>query len=115
MWLFTQRGFISAVQDSQDKNTILVRARDKKTLEFISELYEKEVLRTPNNDYPYRVIVSREQFANFLTTEVDMLDYSNYKSRLEAVRGDEYYYAAAHVWHTMHEVEDADARAIGAK
>jgi hypothetical protein len=103
------------VQHSEDKDVIMVRARDKKTLEFVSELYEKEIVRTPKNDYPYRVIVSREQFANFLMTEVDMLDYSNYKSRLEAVRGESYYYTASHVWHTMHEVEDEDARVIGAR
>jgi hypothetical protein len=115
MWLFTQRGFISAVQSSEDNDKILVRARDKKALEFISELYDLEVLRTPSNDYPYRVIATREQFTNFLATEAEMLDYSNYKSRLEVTRGNEYYYAASHVWHTMHEVEDADARSIGAE
>lgn len=115
MWLFTQHGFISAVQHAEDKNVIMVRARDARSLEFISDLMEAEIKKTPGNDYPYRVIIDRKQFMDYLSAEVDMLNYSNYKSRLHATRGDDFYSAASHVWHTMHEVEDAEARVVGSR
>jgi len=112
MWLFTQHGFISAVQHEEDKDIIMVRARDVRSLEFIADLFEVDVTKTPSNDYPYRVFVRRADFMNYLSAEVDMLDYSNYKSRLHATRGDDFYAAASHVWHTMHAVEDGDARVV---
>lgn len=114
MWVFTQHGFISAVQHFDDATKIVVRSRDKQTLEVIADLYELEILSTPGNDYPYRVHATREQFSNYLLTEVDLLDYTNYKNRLHDSRGDRYYGAASKVWSAMHDVEDWSARAVGA-
>jgi hypothetical protein len=110
MWLFTQHGFISAVQHDNDDDTIIVRARDARSLEFIAALFEVPVERTPANDYPYRVFVRRADFMNYLSAEVDMLDYPDYKARLHATRGDDFYAAATHVWRSMHAIEDDEAR-----
>lgn len=113
MWVFTQHGFISAVQHFDKKSAVVVRARDKKALARIAELYDLEIKNTPENDYPYRVLASREQFARYLMDEVAALNYTNFKDRLHYSRGDNYYYAASQVWDTMHDVEDATARRRG--
>lgn len=110
MWLFTQHGFVSAVQHFDDKNKIVVRGRDAWSLELIAQLMDVTIKKTPDNDYPYRVVVDRKQFMDYLSTEVDMLDYTNYKSRLHLARGDNFYHAATSVWQTMHDVEDSGAR-----
>lgn len=112
MWTFTQHGFISAVQHFEDHSKIVVRSRDKQSLEMISNLFDLEVLETPGNDYPFRVIASRDQYTSYLMTEVDLLDYTNFKSRLHVSRGDDFYDAATRVWGVMHDIEDEDARMV---
>ena len=57
MWLFTNTGFVSAVSNGQD---LMVRSRDRESLEPLAEAAKTEILSTPKNDYPYRVIVTHE-------------------------------------------------------
>jgi hypothetical protein len=39
-----------------------------------------------------------------------MLDYTNFKSRLDVSRGEHWHDTASQVWSIMHDIEDADAR-----
>ena len=55
MWLFTNTGFVSAVSNGKD---LTIRARDKESLAPIAQSAQVEIIATPTNDYPYRVIVS---------------------------------------------------------
>lgn len=110
MWLFTQHGFVSAVQHFEDPTKIQVRARDKQSLEMASNLFSTEIISSPKNDYPYRVILNRDQFAELMLTEIALLDYTNFKGRLDFSRGEEWHDTASRVWSIMHEIEDADAR-----
>ncbi len=110
MWIFTETGFVSAVRHYDDLNLVVVRARDAQSLEVLAELAETPVEKTPENDYPYRVSVKDETLKFWLSTTVDMLDYTNFKSRVSVTRGDDYAHALMSVWTTMHEVEDAEAR-----
>lgn len=110
MWLFTQHGFLSAVQHYDNPDTIVVRARDKRSLEMLAELVDLEIINTPGNDYPYRVHAPRGEFMSYLMTEVEMLNYGNFKDQLHSSRGERYYGAASRVWRVMHDVEDPFAR-----
>lgn len=111
MWVFTQDGFISAVEDKQKNNgTIVVRSRDRQSLELISTLTGAEIHPSPGRDYPYRVFVTREQFAEFLTSNVYALDYGNFKDRVWDARGDVWHDAAGSVWSEMLSVTDQEAR-----
>ena len=107
MWLFTNTGFVSAVQIGQD---LVVRSRDRDSLEPISELAGKPILNTPKSDYPYRVITNHETFAKWANHMALNIDYSNFKSEVFQVRGPEYAHALTRVWSDMHEVEDQEAR-----
>jgi threonine dehydrogenase-like Zn-dependent dehydrogenase len=110
MWVFTQHGFVSAVQHFDDPTKIVVRSRDKQSLEMASQLFGAEIVNSPRNDYPYRVILERSQFIAFLTTEVELLDYTNFKGRLDSSRGELWHDTASAVWGIMHEIEDDEAR-----
>jgi hypothetical protein len=107
MWLFTNTGFVSAV--SNGKN-LMVRARDKESLIPIAESAKTEIISTPQNDYPYRVIVTHDFFAKWAAQMANDITYKNFKSEVAATRGYEFAHPLMKVWSAMHEVEDSDAR-----
>ena len=107
MWLFTNTGFVSAV--SNGKN-LMVRSRDRESLEPIAESAKAAIMSTPHNDYPYRVIVTHEFFAKWVAHMVMTIAYKNFKSEVAATRGYDVGHLLIKVCSTMHEVEDAEAR-----
>ncbi len=107
MWLFTNTGFVSAVSNGKD---LMVRARDKESLEPLAELAKAEVINTPQNDYPYRVIVTHELFSKWVAHMAADISYKNFKSEVAATRGQDFAHPLMTVWSAMHEVEDAGAR-----
>jgi hypothetical protein len=107
MWLFTNTGFVSAVSNGEN---LVVRSRDRESLELIAESTKAAIILTPHNDYPYRVIVSHEFFAKWVAHMVMTIAYKNFKSEVAATRGYDFAHPLMKVWSTMHEVEDAEAR-----
>ena len=107
MWIFTTDGFISAVYKH---NAVQVRARDRKSLEELALHCASEIKHTPVADYPYRLETDREKLASWLSRQAQLLDYSNFKSEVEAVRGFEFAAPLHKVWDVMHDVEDKEAR-----
>ena len=107
MWLFTNTGFISAVSNGKD---LMVRARDKESLLAIAESARTEIISTPQNDYPYRVIVTHEFFAKWVAHMASNITYKNFKSEVATTRGYEFAHPLMKVWSAMHEVEDLEAR-----
>ena len=108
MWLFTYTGFVSAVSNGND---LMVRARDRESLEPIAESAKTEIISTPQNDYPYRVIVTHEFFAKWVAHMASNITYKNFKSEVAATRGYDFAHTLIKVWSAMHEVEDHHARA----
>ena len=107
MWLFTNTGFVSAVSNGTD---LMVRARDRASLEAIAESAKTEIISTPQHDYPYRVIVTHEFFAKWVSHMAANINYKNFKSEVAASRGYDFAHPLMKVWSAMHEVEDQDAR-----
>jgi len=109
MWVFTETGFVSAVRKPEEPKYITVRAREKQSLEVLSELAEKPIIDTPYGDYAYRVLVTDEVFKAWLSTSVDMLDYDNFKNRVWDTRGDEFgdefHDALGAVWSAMYKLQ----------
>ena len=94
MWLFTNTGFVSAVSNGKD---LMVSAKT-------------EILTSPQNDYPYRVIVTHEFFARWVSHMATNITYKNFKSEVAATRGYDFAHPLMKVWSAMHEVEDQTAR-----
>lgn len=107
MWLFTDTGFVSAVSNGKH---LMVRARDKESLEQIAESAKTEIISTPQNDYPYRVIVSHDFFARWVSHMAQNITYKNFKSEVAATRGYEFAHPLMQVWSVMHDVDDLWAR-----
>ena len=107
MWLFTNTGFVSAVSNGKD---LMVRSRDRESLEPIAESAKTEIIATPQNDYPYRVIVTHEFFAKWVAHMVMTTTYKNFKSEVAATRGGYFAKPLNQVWSVMHDVEDHKAR-----
>jgi hypothetical protein len=97
MWVFTETGFVSAVRKPEEPKYITVRAREKQSLEVLSELAEKPIIDTPYGDYAYRA---------WLSTSVDMLDDDNFKNRVWDTRGDEFHDALGAVWSAMYKLQE---------
>lgn len=113
MWIFTQDGFISAVDNGHVEGKLAVRARDKRSLELLAALTQQDVKQSVTSDYPYRVYVTKEEFSDFLLAHVDDLDYSNFKNRVYDTRGAEFANACGKVWEAMLDVTDEAAAGTG--
>ena len=109
MWIFTTTGFVSAVRNPNDR-TIIVRSRDKASLEPISTNFGVHIKKTPLGDYPYRVHIRQEDFAQWVKDQASSIDYRNFKSEVAIQRGSTFSRALGKVWSTMHDVEDSSAR-----
>jgi hypothetical protein len=107
MWLFTNTGFVSAVSNGEE---IMVRARDKESLEPLKEITKTEIIHTPQNDYPYRLVISHEVFSKWVAHMASGITYKNFKSEVAATRGYDFAHPLMKVWSAMHEVEDVAAR-----
>lgn len=109
MWIFTSAGFVSAVSDGSN---LVVRSRDRQSLEPISSFAKSQIKKSPKGDYPYRLFVSKEDFSHWLTEMVNDIEYRNFKSEVSTMRGDHFAHSLMKVWSAMHEVEDAEARVL---
>ena len=110
MWIFTETGFVSAVRHFSEKDKLVVRARDEKSLESLANSVGLEIISTPSNAYPYRVLVADSVFATWLSKQTMAVDYTNFKDRVHDTRGHDFAGALMSVWTAMHQVEDEDAR-----
>lgn len=113
MWIFTQDGFISAVDNGHVPGKLTVRSRDKQSLQLLADLTQQDINQSMRSDYPYRVYVTREEFSNFLLAHVDSLDYPNFKNRVYDTRGEEFADACGKVWAAMLDVTDESAAGTG--
>ena len=119
MWLFTTGGFLSAVEHRDDNTMLMVRARDKQSLETMlegievagaaagQEKVELKIIQKLPSDYPWRVEVSKATFALFVQHEImNYLNYHNFKSAVTEIRGQKWHNAAMNVWVDMLAVSD---------
>jgi hypothetical protein len=107
MWVFTSSGFVSAVYKD---GALQVRARDRKSLAGLAKETGTEIIATPLADYPYRIAITTEQFAQWAERQAKSVDYKNFKSEVADTRGYGFAKALNQVWSAMHDVEDEKAR-----
>lgn len=106
MWIFTQRGFISAVMDKKGgPDTLIVRGRDRESLRDLSQYAGARIIDNEGTDYPFRVRVERVVFAGYMLKMVEELDYTNYKSAAGKKRDSVFTGALHSIWSTMLRLE----------
>jgi hypothetical protein len=107
MWVFTTSGFVSAVYKD---GAIQVRARDRRSLTPLAKQTGAEIIATPLADYPYRIAITNEQFASWVSKQAMAVDYKNFKSEVADTLGYDFAKPLNQVWSAMHDVEDKKAR-----
>lgn len=115
MWLFTETGFVSAVQHRDNDDLLVVRSRDRKSLEPLSKATTAEITTNAYSDYPYRVIVHKADFSTWVSEQIKFLDYPNFKSQVAVTRGKKFAHTLGSVWATMLDAEDEEAHAMRRK
>lgn len=82
MWIITNKGIVSVVQDRDDKDRLLVRSRNKA---FLQEAVgpDFEVKEDQTADYPYRLFMGRMEFMDVLLGQVDRINYPNFKNSVQ--------------------------------
>ena len=81
MWIFTSNGMLSVVAHREKKCSLLVRARSPIHIQGLFP--GLAVSETPDADYPYRVVVPRQQFAKVVLDYAMNIDYDNFKNSIE--------------------------------
>jgi hypothetical protein len=96
MWLFTSGGFVSIVQDRDDKDNLIVRARVKNHL--LALFPKAKVTETLEADYRFRSTLRRKAVEKVVAKQVASITYDNFKRSI----GDRGYHdACLNVWDTM--------------
>jgi hypothetical protein len=115
MWVFTTHGFYSIVSTSDDHSVVLVRTRDRKSLEklidFLNEndnhvgkYGDDNIIVTPYRDYPYRIAALRDDWVHYLERYAyEKMLYPNFKSACKAAgMSRRQLLALGDVWGTMY-------------
>src|SRR5512140_3824990 len=90
MWLITTSGFLSVVQNLNSTgpdDALLVRGRVRADLERFADFAARRgarpaVVASPNADYGFRLMTSRETLAAYLAEHVGALNYPNFKNEV---------------------------------
>jgi len=118
MWVFTTHGFYSVVSLREDPEMVLVRGRDRQSLERLVAFMNKgphsqgcagnyeddSIWTTPYHDYPYRIVLLRDDWVHYQERySYETLRYPNFKNACaKAALTDEQLHALSDVWKTMY-------------
>jgi len=97
MWIFTDKAFLSIIQDFRDPDTLIVRARFPDHIRNIFP--DALVTKTPGRDYLYRTLLPRGEVVERIKALTEGIDYPNFKDALEEPL---YQRACGEVWGILH-------------
>jgi hypothetical protein len=81
MWFCLNNGFCSAVENRNNKNELVVRARRREHLE--DNFIGYKVIEGGSTDYKYRIFIDKEKFSEIIKDKILDIDYDNFKSSVE--------------------------------
>ncbi len=96
MWIFMSDSFLSIVEDLDNRDNLLVRARIQGDIERVFP--GAEVSHTPDHDYYYRASLPRKEVAGKIAEKVESIGYSNFKNTVKDPGRHEAYFE---VWEIM--------------
>jgi hypothetical protein len=110
MWIFTESAFVSVVRHRERSDVLLVRARDRGSIEDFCQKTGVEAVEIETDesaDYLFRVLCSEAELKAFLGRAVDELDYDNFKARVSTTRGARWHDALLEVWQILRRLQAA--------
>lgn len=101
MWIFTNFGAFSVVQDDKNPHEVMVRSRRRVDLVELRKRYVPDlvIINTPDNDYHWRAFTTRIAVAEALKQIAYDIDYGNFK---DSVRDARLHDAYVDVWSAMY-------------
>lgn len=114
MWVFTNKGFVSVVQDHIDPDMLKIRARSREHLQAIKDAHHvlkgKAIKESSDTDYRYRMFVSRLTWAQVMSHMVKDINYTNFKDEASTnykVCGSGYVHCLHDVWKIMYDYQQS--------
>ncbi len=101
MWIFSKNNFLSIVEDINNKDNLMVRARFDDDIESLFP--NAEVKKYGGTDYMYRVSISKEEVSKVIETQVKNIDYNNFKNSNTDMWRDDYLF---NCWDSMKNAQD---------
>jgi len=104
MWIAMNDSFLSVVQDRNDPDGAVVRARVRDDLHnvFDTDDTEANVIESNDSDYRFRVFVPKAVVAEIISSLINQIDYDNFKNSVEDdFRHDAY----IDIWRAMNKVQ----------
>ena len=109
MWLLSPRGFFSVVQDRNDPDLLLVRARVGEDLERLRDLLPGlEPVHGQGTDYPWRAWVDRDAWTRAVAAMCAEIDYDNFKNAVADRQGHSRANIYSEVWGVLHLLQGLD-------
>lgn len=102
MWIATNFGWFSAVEDRDDEKRVYVRSRDLSQMEKLSVYLETKPKITKNisADYRYRIHITKDELKILMSELIDTIDYDNFKN---SVKDKRLHQALSDVWYIMYQ------------
>lgn len=104
MWIALNTGFLSIVELKGDPARLLVRARRRIDLEHILGM-DVVIEETPERDYRWRTVTSREGLKTLLSAAVDAITYTNFK---DSTKDRDLHDLYLDMWHAHHRYQQRD-------
>ena len=102
MWVIMNKAYFSIVENKNNQDELLVRARVAGDIERIFP--DAEVLKNTGADYLYRASVPKTVVSNTLKNEIENIDYGNFKNSVpweDELRHDVYF----NVWSELSKLQ----------
>ncbi len=97
----TNVGYVSVVDKKRTDKNLTMRSRDRDSIRLLMDTighFDAEITEGGGTDYPYRIVLSREELKAILASQVDQLDYYNFKTEATRIRGRKYHDFLMNVW-----------------
>lgn len=85
MWIFSTKGFFSVVENKDDRNRVIIRARLRKDIDDLKYIFDSLKLRTTKiainsrSDYHYRFTADRMDWITVMIRLMVGIHYTNFK------------------------------------
>ena len=111
MWIFTELGFFSAVQDMNNSAGVMVRARCEEDIQDLAGLIQElgwdkpEILSNVGTDYKYRVFIQKDVWKDVLEVLAMNIVYPNFKYHVHGDPDRDRAYMKC--WNAMYEFQES--------
>lgn len=111
MWVITTEGFFSAVASDDNTTDVVVRTRHRGDLAALNNRLMKvgftagKVLAYQHSDYPWRVVISKDAWAAYLSDQAQDIDYRNFKNEVTRKQGNARHDIYSRIWGVLLSVE----------